>query len=594
MGAGVGVGEGRGTQRVTYIVLRFMRGPILVLIVVYATSMLGWALIPGRAADGSEAPAMSLFHAFYFLAYTSTTTGFGELPELFTDAQRMWAIVSLYAGVVAWLYAISSIVRLFQNPHFQSVQAERRFAIRVARLPGNFVIVCGFGSTGSLLVRGLSDAGIDVVILDRDADRIAAVLLRDYRVSTPALCADSRVPDHLIEAGLMRPNCRAVVALTGEEELNVKIAIAARLLNPSVQAITEVTDDEFIEILQTFGADAHTIDPFQTYARYLSVAVHSPVIHMLNEWLVGAPHANLAMYPEVPQGRWVICGFGRMGHCIVEGMKSLGIRCVVIDPDPGDFKAFEVQAIRGRATQTTLRRAGIEQAAGIVAGTNSDSENLGIVLNARALNPDIFVVVRQNRYRNQVLFNSAAADLIMQPNLVTARRIHWLLIAPLLRAFFDHVREFQMNADADGLRTIITLLHDRLGDAKPQLRTIVIDAGSAEGLMTVMESGQPVTLGDILCDPSNRPEMLPCLALAVRSGDTVIAMPPSEREINPGDEILMCGSPRSYVRLDATLNSEYTLRYLITGVDEPRGYVMRWLESRRSTNAGAAVSSTDG
>ena len=36
-------------------------------------------------------------------AYTATTTGFGELPVPFTDAQRMWATVSLYAGVIAWL-----------------------------------------------------------------------------------------------------------------------------------------------------------------------------------------------------------------------------------------------------------------------------------------------------------------------------------------------------------------------------------------------------------------------------------------------------------------------------------------------------------
>lgn len=576
---------GGTSERVTFIVLRFMRGPLLVLTIVYAISMLGWALVPGAQTDDGTAPPLSLFHAFYFLAYTATTTGFGELPHPFTEAQRMWAMVSLYAGVIAWLYAIGAIVRLVRNPHFQSVLAERRFTRAVARLPGSFIIVCGFGNTGSLLTRGLSDAGIDAVILDRDPDRIAAVLLRDYRVATPALCADARVPDHLIEAGLMRPNCRAVVALTSEEEVNVKVAIAARLLNPAVQVITQVTQAEFVEVLKTFGPDVRIIDPFQTFARYLGTAVHGPVIHMLNEWLVGAPQANLAMYPEVPQGHWIICGFGRMGRCLREAFAALGIRTVVIDPTISEMEAKASDRVRGRATQTTLKQAGIEHAAGIVAGTDSDPENLGIVLNARTLNPNIFLVVRQNRYRNQVLFNAAAADLIMQPNLVSARRIHLLLIAPQLRTFFREVRAYQLRGDREALHAIVTLLHDRIGAALPRLWTVVLDSKGAPGAVELLRAGLPITLIDILRDPSDRTGTLACVPLVLRSGADVVAVPAEQRHLTEGDEILFCGSGAAYHLLEATLHNPYTLRFLVTGADGPRGIVMRWLMARNRGQA---------
>jgi hypothetical protein len=301
---------------------------------------------------------------------------------------------------------------------------------------------------------------------------------------------------------------------------------------------------------------------------------------MLNEWLVGAPQANLAMYPEVPQGRWIICGFGRMGRCIHEAFTSLGIRSVVIDPNLSESEDRAPDRIRGRATQTTLQRAGIAQAAGIVAGTDSDPENLGIVLNARALNPGIFLVVRQNRYRNQVLFNAAAADLIMQPNLVGARRILWLLIAPLLRTFFRQIREYQTKGKTQELAAIIALLHNRLGEDAPRLKTVIIDAQRAAGAVAVANSGLPVTLGDILRDPGDRDAALPCVALALRSGEQVTAMPPPEHRLRTGDEVLICGSASGYHRLQATLNSEYALRYLITGIDEPRGWVMRWVHRR--------------
>jgi hypothetical protein len=34
--------------------------------------------------------------------------------------------------------------------------------------------------------------------------------------------------------------------------------------------------------------------------------------------------------------------------------------------------------------------------------------------------------------------------------------------------------------------------------------------------------------------------------------------------------------------LYATINNIYTLNYLITGEDQPRGYLFRWIESLRS------------
>jgi hypothetical protein len=120
------------SSRVTFIILRYMRRPIMVLIAIYATSMIGWILIPGVDTEGNPRN-LSFFHAFYFLTYTVTTTGFGELPYTFTEAQRMWGIVSLYAGVIAWFYALGSIVGLVQNSDFQQSVAERRFAKSVAQ-----------------------------------------------------------------------------------------------------------------------------------------------------------------------------------------------------------------------------------------------------------------------------------------------------------------------------------------------------------------------------------------------------------------------------------------------------------------------------
>ncbi len=568
------------SHRVTYIILRFMRRPILVVVSVYAISMAGWVMIPGGDPLNPGEP-LSFFHAFYFLTYTATTTGFGEIPYAFTEAQRVWSMISLYAGVVAWLYAVGAIIRLVQNPHFRREIAEARFARNVARLREPFVILCGFGNTGSLLTRGLSDNGITAVILDNDEDRIIALYLRDYRVAMYALQADARIPDHLIEAGLMMPNCKAVVALTGDEDLNVKISVTARLLNPDARVITQSTHEVYDETLETLGGDVHIIDPFQTYARYLGGTIHNPLIHMLNEWLIGAPGANLAMYPDVPRGTWIVCGFGRMGRCIDESLTALGISTVVIDPDinPGEA-ARRDDRIAGRASQAALLQAGIKEAAGIVVGTNSDPANLSVVLNARALNPGIFVLVRQNRHRNQMLFSAAEADLIMQPSLVSARRILFQLIAPLLRTFFEHLREHPLDARDVFLRNVVEQLHDRVGGGNPRLWTIALREETAPALMARFREGSIITLGEIIRDPTDRGRHLPCVPMVIRSDRRVIIMPALSHVLEAGDQILFCGRREAYHLLDATLHDEYTLGYLISGVDEPRGYVMKWVVNR--------------
>ncbi|MDZ7809483.1 MAG: ion channel [Arhodomonas sp.] len=87
-------------HRIVPLVLRRMRPPLLTLISAYAVAILGLVLIPGVGGDGAPVH-MSFFHAFYFVTYTASTIGFGEIPHTFTDAQRMWVTGSIYVLVVS-------------------------------------------------------------------------------------------------------------------------------------------------------------------------------------------------------------------------------------------------------------------------------------------------------------------------------------------------------------------------------------------------------------------------------------------------------------------------------------------------------------
>ncbi|HSD53615.1 MAG TPA: NAD-binding protein, partial [Burkholderiales bacterium] len=170
-----------------------MRAPLIAVVVTYAIAMSGLVLIPGVDPEGRPWH-MSFFHAFYLLTYTATTTGFGELPHPYSDGQRMWVTFSLYTTVIAWIYAVGKIIALLQDPAFQRVLSGTRFARRAGALREPFVIVCGYGETGSVLVEALDRRRMRSVVVDISPDRVSEVDLQGHSSDVYALCADARLP----------------------------------------------------------------------------------------------------------------------------------------------------------------------------------------------------------------------------------------------------------------------------------------------------------------------------------------------------------------------------------------------------------------
>jgi len=221
---------------VLLLTLRRLRRPLVLLVVVYAVGILGMVVIPGVDAAGNPAP-MGFFHAFYFLSYTASTIGFGEIPSAFTDQQRLWVTIVIYMSVVAWAYTIGSVLTLVQDSGFRHALVEQSFRRRVQRLHEPFYIVCGYGETGALVCRTLDRWGLRFTVLDLNRDCIDAVDLAHYASDAPALSADAGSPDHLLAAGLTNPSCRGVLALTDDDAANLSVAITVRLLNPRVPVL---------------------------------------------------------------------------------------------------------------------------------------------------------------------------------------------------------------------------------------------------------------------------------------------------------------------------------------------------------------------
>ncbi len=371
-------------DNIVFLIFRRMRRPLITLVLVYAISVLGLVLIPGQTPDG-QVWRMDFFHAFYFVSYMSTTIGFGEIPYEFTDSQRLWVTFALYASVIAWLYAIGNILTLLQDKTFQQALAESRLARHIRAMREPFYLVCGYGETGSALVKGLTETGRHVVVIEINEYRCNMTKLDALRDFVPALHGDAQIPLHLQAAGLEHRKCQAVVAVTNDNEANLKIAITSKLLHPRIKVICRADSHDVEKNMASFGTD-HIIDPYDTFALYLATALRIPCLYLMQSWLFAGDGRQVLSDPVYPPRKhhWVICGFGRFGKALYHRLVQQKIEVTVIEATPEITGEPREGVVKGRGTEAeTLLHGGIKNACGLIAGTDNDANNLSFIVTAR-------------------------------------------------------------------------------------------------------------------------------------------------------------------------------------------------------------------
>jgi Trk K+ transport system NAD-binding subunit len=564
-------------DNVLYVLLRRLRTPLIVLIVTYAISILGFVLIPGQDNQG-QPWHMDFFHAFYFVSFMGSTIGFGEIPYAFTDTQRMWTIVTIYGTVITWLYGIGTTLSVIQDPAFRSLITATRFRRAVRGITEPFYLVCGYGDTGSFLVKALADAGIRSVVVELDENRVNALNLEDFGMNLPGICANAADPEILTLAGLTAPHCAGVAALTDNDQVNLSVAIASTLLGKDLRTIARAQTHEGGENIASLG-NVHVINAFETFAGRLALALHSPGMYVLFEWLTGVPHERLREPLFPPRGTWILCGYGRFGKAVYRRLTMEGINVQVIEADiPGTNPP--AGTVEGTGTNAdSLLSAGIKDAVGIVAGTDNDGNNLSIVITAQALNPKLFTVARQVQRVNNRLFQHAKLNLVMQRGSVIAHKVFALITTPLLSEFLAHA-ERQSNEWANQL---VARIGGVIEDEAPQTWTLKITPESTPAVFKRLAAGATVRLSDLCRNPRMREEFLPCVALLLDRKAKDFLIPEDHTAISPGDRILFCGQNVAAREMQWTIGNSEVLNYACTGEEHPSTFLMRVL-SRGATD----------
>lgn len=217
---------------------------------------------------------------------------------------------------------------------------------------------------------------------------------------------------------------------------------------------------------------------------------------------------------------YIIGGSGRIGGLVVDEMRRLGIPFVIIENDPERAEQLSEQnilVIHGNATEEeVLEKANIMEAKGIVVTVSSDAEAVFIILSARNLNPDLFVIARAIDDHNERKLKQAGANRVISPYRLVGKRMTNAILRP---------------AVIDMLDTLMFESHLELAIEGTEVYSNSLLAG-----LTLRESGIREKLGLII------------IGIQKANGN-ILFNPDPEEKIAPGDALISIGENESIRRL---------------------------------------------
>lgn len=545
-----------------WIVLQKLRAPLLVIIVTYSIAILGMVLIPG-VDDNGKVYHLSFFDAFYFVSYMASTIGFGEAPYTFTYPQRLWVAFCIYITVVGWFYGIGALVSAVTDRTFKFELMKSSFRKRVRSIRGDFVIVLGYTYVTSEIIKRCHDVNIEAVLIDKNEDKISHILLEDFRRDVPVMAGDALLTDTLKDAGITLNNCKSIVSLFNDEEKNLRVSILTKFLNSKIQVVAKSTYSDITKsILDTDIAKA--INPFQIFAKRVDIALTSPHVLLIENWIYQNSDLNSkAIF--LPHGKYIVCGYGRFGKALQEKFEKHGLDYIFIDEKRLASRDMIESGKFLRANpddKDILLKAGIKESVALIVGTKNDIDNLSIIITARKINPDIYIIARENTIQEVSLFQAANINWVFIIEKILINKTSLALTKPLKNRFLKMI----LNKNEEWAKTLVKLLRVNIG-ANPIMTTLRVNEEESYAIYHELLNGVEITTDILTRSLKNWKLNNSIIPLLIHRKNEEILIP-KNRALQIGDHILFACSKEAKDDMELIASNIYELHYVMYGKEK--------------------------
>jgi len=545
-----------------WIVLHKMRMPAIVIIITYTVSIVGLLLIEGMDDQGNPYQ-MSIFDAFYFITYTASTIGFGETPFAFTYSQKIWVTFCIYFTVIGWFYGVGALVSLLQNKMLIEEVAKLKFRWQVKAIKRRFIIILGFNYVTSEILKKAIEADIRTVIIEQDQNRANNLILENYTPTVPILVADAKDQNSLLEAGIDRGNCKAVVSLFDDDELNLTVAVKSKLINKNVALAIKSSSSNHTENLQDVDVEI-IVNIFEIIAKELKMAINAPHLLKLEKWLYKIDKLD-ARVPKLPRGKYIICGYGRLGKHIYKVLKNEEIDLHFIEIDEEKAKGLSENELSritfANADDKKVQiKAGIRDTVAIFAFTNNNTVNLSIIATANKLNPEIITMAREDKSDDFSIFSNADIDYLFIPSKIMYNKTTNALLNPLSDMFIStFVDQHEIWAQKLVRRLIETIHSD------PCIYELTINKSEAPQIYRAISRGVEIKLELFSTSLHNRIQRNNAIPLLLVRNNEKFMLPDGNVKIKHEDRLLFACDNNAKSDIEYISQHIYEFKYALTG-----------------------------
>lgn len=225
------------------------------------------------AQDGK----VSLIDALYYTTVTLSTTGYGDITPVTSDARLTNALLVTPMRFLFLFVLVGTTIEVLTE--------RSRDQFRVARWRSrvkDHVVVCGFGTKGRSAVRALLLSGTrrdHIVVVENSQEGVEAATASGYVVVHGSSTSDSVLRE--AEVG----KARAVIVAVNRDDSAVLTTLTVRQLAPQVNIVAAVREAENADLLTQGGADS-VITSSDAAGRLLGLATESPATVALVEDLI--------------------------------------------------------------------------------------------------------------------------------------------------------------------------------------------------------------------------------------------------------------------------------------------------------------------
>ncbi len=226
----------KATWRDTLILLKEFRAPLFI----FTVAVVGGGLLYGAIANWVGEPIQSPSEAIFIVLTAAFLQPAGDFPRYF--GLQLFHFMMPVVGLIILALGLADFGSLLFNRRARNKEWE----MAVASTMNNHIVLVGLGHLGFRIAQRLYEMGKNVAVVELNASQHTVSAAREMGICI--IEEDARNATALEGANIR--DARTIILASQNDAMNLQIALKARSLNPKIQVVIRIFDEDFAHALQ--------------------------------------------------------------------------------------------------------------------------------------------------------------------------------------------------------------------------------------------------------------------------------------------------------------------------------------------------------